>query len=301
MSRTETSDVPSLSSSEQLGRLEQLGERCVAVVARVERRLVADLLADRADARPAVLALGGLDRVAQQADELGVLLELARSARAAAPGGASRARRRRRCRRPPAAGAELVEEEEARARVDERLGRLPLAEAVDRGALARRCITSGVKSASEETMPNASGRSVYSRSSASMTIAMSLAFLPLRVVELLHRPDGVLVQQLFPAAQPLLLPVAVGAPDARLAEGRELVQDEVDLGCRRVVGVDQQRDARRPVDPWRRSRAQPTSRQASVSPPRSGLSSASPKGRALGQRPGLASQASRAPVLRGMP
>ena len=40
-------------------------------------------------------------------------------------------------------------------------------------------MTSGVKSASEETMPNASGFSVYSNSMASTVMAMSVAFLRL--------------------------------------------------------------------------------------------------------------------------
>ena len=69
---------PLLVELEQLGRLEQLGERRVAVVARIERRLVADLLADRADARPAALSRRRLDGVAQQPDQLGVALELGR-------------------------------------------------------------------------------------------------------------------------------------------------------------------------------------------------------------------------------
>ena len=110
---------------EQLGRLEQLGQRRVAVVARVERGLVADLLADGADARPAALARRRLDRVAQQVDELGVALQL---------GGRHAQRRRRAVVARQLAGVDvdrrrgrdrqLVEIEEARAGVDERLGRL---------------------------------------------------------------------------------------------------------------------------------------------------------------------------------
>ena len=63
----------------------------------------------------------------------------------------------------------------------------------------------------------------------------------------------------------------------------ELVEDQADLGRRRVVGVDQEGDARRLVDHAVRSGGQAASRQASVSPPRSGLSSASPKGSASGK------------------
>src|SRR5690606_34768257 len=41
----------------------------------------------------------------------------------------------------------------------------------------------------------------------------------------------------------LALPVAVGAAHVGLAVARDLGEDDVDLRCRRVVGVDQQRDA----------------------------------------------------------
>ena len=124
---------PLLVELEQLGRLEQVGERRVAVVARVERGLVADLLADRADARPAVSRPPPLRRrcaaarrssgVAAssfgalgtpQRRRLGALV--ARRAEFAPRVACSTARGRRR--------AELVEVQEARARVDERLGRL---------------------------------------------------------------------------------------------------------------------------------------------------------------------------------
>ncbi len=44
---------------------------------------------------------------------------------------------------------------------------------------SRRCITKGVKSASEETIAKASGRCVWRISTASTASAMSLAFLPL--------------------------------------------------------------------------------------------------------------------------
>ncbi len=44
---------------------------------------------------------------------------------------------------------------------------------------SRRCMTSGVKSASDDTMANASGRWVCRISTASTASAMSLAFLPL--------------------------------------------------------------------------------------------------------------------------
>src|SRR5262245_64858276 len=63
---------------EQLRLLQQLGERGVAVVAWVERRLVGDLLADIADARPALVVLCGSDCIAQQRDQLRVLAQLRR-------------------------------------------------------------------------------------------------------------------------------------------------------------------------------------------------------------------------------
>ncbi len=94
LSRTDTWLVPSWSRSNSWVAAQQLGQRGVAVVARVERRLVADLLAHRAHARPAIVVLGRGHRVAQQRHELGVALELRRSARAAA-----RCWRRPPCRR----------------------------------------------------------------------------------------------------------------------------------------------------------------------------------------------------------
>ena len=117
---------PFLVELEQLGRLEQLGERRVAVVARIERRLVADLLADRADARPAALARRRLDGVAQQRRRsLASRLSLARR-HAQRRAGAVVARQLAGVDVDRGAGRDrqLVEVEEARARVDERLGRL---------------------------------------------------------------------------------------------------------------------------------------------------------------------------------
>jgi hypothetical protein len=95
-------------------------------------------------------------------------------------------------------------------------------------------MTSGVKSASDETMPNASGPVGIQDVEGVDHHRHVARVLALRIVELLHRPDRVLVKHFLPAAQPLLLPVAVGAPDARLAEGRQLVEDEVDLGRREL-------------------------------------------------------------------
>ena len=108
MSRTADLRRPLLVELEQVGRLEQLGERRVAVVARIERRLVADLLADRADARPAALARRRLDGVAQQVDQLGVAAcSLAVGTRSGVAAASSRVAARR-CRCRPSALAAIV-------------------------------------------------------------------------------------------------------------------------------------------------------------------------------------------------
>src|SRR5207253_4918670 len=60
---------------EQLRRLDEVDQLAVAVVARIEGRLVADLLAHRAERGPAVLACGRFDGVAQQGDETRVALQ----------------------------------------------------------------------------------------------------------------------------------------------------------------------------------------------------------------------------------
>src|SRR5690606_22484017 len=114
--------LPLLAHLEQPRRLDQVAELAVAVVARVERALVADVAAHRTQVRPAVVALRGVDRVAQGAHEGGVVLQLLPGART----GRGRGR----------AGlfllAKLFQVQEHRARLDERLRRLFLAEAVDR-------------------------------------------------------------------------------------------------------------------------------------------------------------------------
>src|SRR4051812_36771365 len=50
---------------EQLGGLDQVAQLAVAVVARVEGRLVADLAPDLSEVSPAVVAVRDVDRIAQ--------------------------------------------------------------------------------------------------------------------------------------------------------------------------------------------------------------------------------------------
>ena len=202
MSRTDDLGRALLVELEQLGRLEQLGQRRVAVVARVERGLVADLLADRADARPALSPAAASTALRSRPTSLASCLSLARSARAAA------------CRAPSSrvsspvsmstsAGRDrqLVEVQEARAGVDERLGRLLARRSRRPRALGaqvhhqRREV--GVRRDDAEGLGPVGVEQVQ-RIDDHRHVARVLA---LGVVELLHRPDRVLVQQLLPALQ----------------------------------------------------------------------------------------------------
>jgi len=95
-----------------------------------------------------------------------------------------------------------------------------------------------------------------------------------------------------------LMRAAVGTTEVDRAEGLQQVGDRLlDHVARKIVGVDQQRDTKVAVfsHAW-----VPVSRQARLSPPRSGLSWASPKGSDSGSV-----QASRrsvtVPWLRGRP
>ena len=66
----------------------------------------------------------------------------------------------------------------------------------------------------------------------------------LGVIELLHRPQRVIEQLALPAAQVRLGPVAVNAADADLAQGGQLCQDVVHLLGGRIVGINEQGNAR---------------------------------------------------------
>src|SRR3546814_800810 len=70
--RQQLSVLPHL---EQPRRLDQVAELAIAVVARVERALVADVAAHRAQVRPAVVTLRGIHRIAQDARQRSVALQ----------------------------------------------------------------------------------------------------------------------------------------------------------------------------------------------------------------------------------
>src|SRR3546814_2250396 len=89
---------------------------------RSERALVADVAAHRAQVRPAVVTLRGIHRIAQDARQRSVALQFV--LRACLGRGRGIARLSFRC-------AQLLQVQEHRARLDEGLGRLLLAEAVD--------------------------------------------------------------------------------------------------------------------------------------------------------------------------
>src|SRR5690606_39401594 len=57
-----------------------------------------------------------------------------------------------------------------------------------------------------------------------------------------RRPDRVLVHERLPAVEVRVLPVAVGPPHVGNTVVRDLCEDHVDLGRRRIAGVDQQGD-----------------------------------------------------------
>src|SRR5690606_17466903 len=105
---------------EQVRCLDQVAELAVAVIARVERGLVADLLAHRAQVGPAVLAAGELDCAPQPLQQPCVAAQLGRGARLLGGGG-----------RATVLLAQRLDVCEHRAGVDERVRRLLLAEAVD--------------------------------------------------------------------------------------------------------------------------------------------------------------------------
>ena len=194
--------------------------------------------------------------------------------------------------------AEVLEEQEARAGVDEGHRRLLRAEAEHLRALGaqvhdqrrevavRRDDAEGVGAVAVEQVQRVDHQAHVG------------GVLALGVVELLDRADGVLVQHVLPALQPVLLPVAVGAPHVDHAELGQLGEDHVDLAGRRVVGIDEQRDARLFLDHGASDLSVQTCCQASVSPPRSGLSSASPKGTVSGSVQGCARSVTRAGVAR---
>src|SRR3546814_4834889 len=109
------SDWSSDVCSSDLRRLDQVAELAVAVVARVERALVADVAAHRAQVRPAVVALRGIHRIAQDARQRSVALQFV--LRACLGRGRGIARLSFRC-------AQLLKVQEQRAGLDEGLGRL---------------------------------------------------------------------------------------------------------------------------------------------------------------------------------
>src|SRR5690242_16623698 len=190
---------------EQADRVDQAAQLAVAPVARVElRRTLADHAAYRAQARPAGVVGGVLDRVAQQVDQARVLAQLLR---------AQGLRGRGRLFLAAVRLAEHVGVDEAVAGGDEGAGRLALAEAVDgqaRLADAPRQRGEVAVAGDDAEAVEAAGVEQVHRIDDHRRVGGVLA---LGVAELLDRLDRQGEQLVLPAAQVVVGPVAVGALD----------------------------------------------------------------------------------------
>ena len=234
---------------EQADRRQQIAELAVAIVARIERGLVADLAADRAEVRPAILTLGRGHRTAQHLHQPGVTAHFRTAL--AWPGivvghrlvRGLLAGRLFGIRHAGMGLAQCLQVGELRARIDEWLGRLLLAEAIYLHAIGQQAHhhRGEVRIAGDdgEAIKVARVQQVHGIDHHRHVRSV----LALAVSELLDRADRILMQHRFPPLQSRALPVAVGTAHVGHAVAGDFRQDLVDLRGRRIVGVDQQGDA----------------------------------------------------------
>ena len=210
----------------------QVGEAAVAVVARVEAGPVARQLPQGAQIDVAALvSLGGVVGVDQQLQKFFGHMAL-------------------RCRflcavhvgRAPDTGDQLAHVDEPRAGCLKAFRRTVVAKAVDGQALLPQPHGERheVRIRTHDAEPrDAPGPHQVHGVNRHLHVGGVLA---LCQVELLTGFDAIAVDQVGPALQPLLPPIAIGAPDVDRAQLGQNCQDRVDAGGRRVVSVDQQGD-----------------------------------------------------------